>query len=121
MIVRTALVTSSTIATLVGAQNLAMLDAVRFQQDIQQAPDTVAAVTTTLTDTGAVVNGIQHAAPSVVIVRGSGQANSSSQSSTANTQILPPNPSQISSPQTVTVQQPTSIFRSFPQRGRSSR
>lgn len=130
LIVRTALATSSTIATLVGAQNLAMLDANRFQQEAALSPDEIAiAPTTTLTgapgETGAI---IQQAAPSIIILRTAGQAQSQSQSASsqsfsapASRNILPPNPVELAAPPPQIVTQSVAVFQSAPQRTRSSR
>lgn len=104
LIVRTALATSSTIATLVGAQSLVMLDAAQFQQD----------AALTAAETGAANNEVISAAPGITILRQSGQ-NTTTQSNSAatTTSIQPPNPVQITGP--TIVQQPFSF------RTRSSR
>lgn len=121
MIVRTALVTSTTIATLVGAQNLAMLDVAHSSQALAQSPDPVAMVVTP----SASSVGIQQTAPSIVILRSAGQGQSQPQSVAATSNIQPPNPVQLAAPQPQVIQQPAAVPQPIPQvvpqRSRSSR
>ena len=123
LLVRTALVTSTTIATLIGAQNFAMLDARDFQMDLTPSsePNDVVVVTPAVTRTPVQVERaapnitILHAAPSITILRQSGQI-TTAQGVVANvTGIQPPVPAQITAPDPVVVQQPV------PQRSRASR
>ena len=123
MLARTALVTSTTIATLVGAQNFAMLDARAFQAteaaNTPAAPEVVvvppdAVNTPVALERAAPSITILHAAPSITILRQSGQAVRVQPSAPSVTSIQPPAPSQIAAP-VVVVQQPV------PQPSRSSR
>ncbi|PJF43683.1 MAG: hypothetical protein CUN55_07805 [Phototrophicales bacterium] len=131
LLIRSALVTSTTIATLIGAQNLAVLDARNFQVDtsLSSKSNEVGVVIPSDMPTPVQIEQvapsvtIQHAAPSVIILRQSGQL-STSKPSVANvtsiqppvpSQIQPPVPSQINPPAPVVVQQPVQ------QRSRSSR
>lgn len=112
LLVRTALVTSSTIATLVGAQNLALLD-VR-----QITSDPIAAAEPTVIPTAAIVPvsegatvmqvtptiEIVHAAPSVTILRRAGQTGPIESVSVQPASIQPPAPVQVAPPQPVIVQ-----------------
>jgi hypothetical protein len=124
LLVRTALVTSTTIATLVGAQNFAMLDARSFQAatpDPVTQPNDIVVVTPVATRTPVFVERaapditILHAAPSITILRQSGQITMSQPVTASVTSIQPPAPSQITAPDPVVVQQPV------PQSSRSSR
>lgn len=117
LLVRTALVTSTTIATLVGAQNFAMLDARSFYtpEEIPSNEVVVVApltndVPTTILRTEPNIT-ILHRAPNITILRQSGEVNTAS----VATRIQPPAPSQIAAPAPVIVQQP------IPQRSRASR
>lgn len=123
LLVRTALVTSTTIATLVGAQTFAMLDARNFQIDTTPSsePNEVVVVTPSATRTPVQIEQaapditIVQAAPSIIILRRSGQINTSQPTVADVTSIQPPVPSQITAPDPVVIQQPV------PQRSRSSR
>lgn len=124
LLVRTALVTSTTIATLIGAQNFAMLDARNFQTEATPSnePNEVVVVTPVATRTPVPVERaapditIMNVAPSITILRQSGQANAVQPVAAANvTSIQPPAPAQIEAPSPVVVQQP------IPQRSQSSR
>src|SRR5687768_4670350 len=98
LLVRTALVTSTTIATLIGAQNLAMLDASQLQAT--QTPLTDNVVARSLNENNTPVPVIHAApevtilqvAPSIVILRQSGEV------AITLPAIQPPNPVQISAP-----------------------
>ncbi|MBW4437816.1 MAG: hypothetical protein KME04_11815 [Pleurocapsa minor GSE-CHR-MK-17-07R] len=134
LLIRSALVTTTTIATVFGAQNLAMLDARQILEltqtpapeaitlvplaDGTSAPATVAQQAPALT--------IQQAAPSIIILRQSGQASAASQpivsapaapSAPQSSQavIQPPAPQQLSAPAPVIMQQ------AVPQVSRSTR
>lgn len=124
LLVRTALVTSTTIATIVGAQNLAMLDASQFLATQTPITDNVVAFSPSETNTPvAVVRSapeltILQAAPSIIILRQSGEASAAPPvigSTITNNAIQPPIPAQITAPDPVIVQQP------IPQQSRSSR
>jgi hypothetical protein len=97
--VRTALVTSTTLATIVGAQALASLDAATFSSTPQAVVVPAGADSST-----------PAAAPNIVILRHAGQdsgaSNTDSQAnaSTINSQAIivqPPNPVQVTVPQPV--------------------
>lgn len=124
LLVRTALVTSTTVATIVGAQNLAMLDASRFLAT--QTPLTDNTVVLSPVETATPVGVIRaapeitilQAAPSIIILRQSGELSAAlpvTGGTNSNTTIQPPNPSQITAPNPLIVQQPV------PQQSRSSR
>ena len=124
LLVRTALVTSTTIATIVGAQNLAMLDANQFLTTETPETGNVIALSPSATVTPAEVvraapelTSLQ-AAPSIIILRQSGQVSRAlpvtGSTNTTNT-IQPPIPAQIAAPDPVIVQQPA------PQQSQSSR
>lgn len=118
LLVRTALVTSTTIATLVGAQNLAMLDARSFQaSDVAptETPNTVVVVTPEATRTPVTIERaapnltILQAAPSITILRQSGQLEAAQDASlqvASVPAIQPPSPSQIPAPDPVVIQPP---------------
>ncbi len=113
LLVRTALATSTTIATLVGAQNFAMLDSNSFQSLDNLPLDNVAVdANTPLTiDHVAPDITISHVAPTITVLRHSGQV-----ANTANTSsVQAPAPSQVRIPQPVVVRQPRA------QRSRSTR
>lgn len=129
LLVRSALVTSATIATFVGAQNLAMLDATRIEALFTPSPEpTVLNPLPEVTTPVPVLQAapdlvIQQAAPSIIILRRAGQsadaavslnpaANASGSSPVV---IQPPAPAEVAAPAPVIVQQP--VVRS----GRSSR
>ncbi|MBZ0301028.1 MAG: hypothetical protein K8J31_14870 [Anaerolineae bacterium] len=125
LLVRTALVTSSTIATLVGAQNLAMLDNTQFAQN-PTTPDTVLELSSEDLASDTAINNVApelaivRAAPSITIIRQSGQERTASL-------IQPPDPVAVATPQPVIVQpqpqvsapQPVIIQSSQPARSRS--
>ncbi len=134
MLIRTALVTSTTIATLVGAQNLAMLDSRQIeqlitptaQQVMTQSPASTSAAVPTLTQ--APTFEIDHVAPGITILRRPGQTGAVQSADTQVTDIQPPNPVQLAAPEPVVVQSqapaPVIIQRaanSVPSLSRSSR
>lgn len=127
LLVRTAFVTSTTIATLVGAQNLAMLDAKQFlPTETDSGQNTTALLTTntagpsSITSTAADTTIVQ-SAPSITILRQSGQQAVLSQTTlpavpkTNTTPVIQPPAAQVAAAQAVVVQQ------AAPQRTRSSR
>lgn len=114
LLVRSALVTSTTIATFVGAQNLAMLDKREFELLLTPSP-VVANMLTTEVSTPPVQSSpptlvIQQAAPSIIILRQSAQPGGGSQATPVfvprSASIQPPVPAAISAPAPVVVQQP---------------
>jgi hypothetical protein len=115
LLVRTALVTTSTITTLIGAQSLAMLD-------VSQTPAEAAAPVTVAHAAPGVA--IVQQAPGITILRQSGQADANRPDATGNTTVLPPAP-KIAAPQPSfsqpTVPQTFSFQRPIPQSSRSSR
>ncbi|MBZ0296692.1 MAG: hypothetical protein K8L99_29290 [Anaerolineae bacterium] len=115
LLVRTALATSTTIATLVGAQNFAMLDARLFQPTELTGQESAEAVTPASVTHSAPEISIIQTAPSVTVLRQSGQTNAAPSAGTTTTSIQPPAPSRITVPQPVVVQ------RTVRQRSRSSR
>lgn len=124
LLVRTSLVTSTTITTLIGAQNLAMLDVSQFKRAETPVTESTVALSPGETVTSAVMiqatptTTILQAAPSIIILRQSGeQSNVLPASSSVNntTTFQPPIPSQITVPNPVIIQQPV------PQRSQSSR
>lgn len=113
LFIRSALVTSSTIATLVGAQTLMLSDAGRYNTGAATevaSPATpsnlVTSNTTSMAQDSNSESGItiHHAAPNIVVL---GQANTGSSTSqiSNNQAIQPPNPVQIAPPAPVIVQQ----------------
>lgn len=123
LLVRSALVTGTTIATLVGTSNLAMLDARALQATltpIATANEVALTTATSLQQADAsIINAapeitIQHAAPTITILR---QAGSSQQIASANnTVIQPPQPAEIAAPDPIVMSQPsTSVQPSAPQ------
>ncbi|MFN8528888.1 MAG: hypothetical protein U0670_09780 [Anaerolineae bacterium] len=113
LLVRSALVTSATIATFVGAQNLAMLDATQLEAVFTPSPS--AAVVNPLpeiTTPVAIVNAapglvIQQSAPSIIILRRAGQSTGAvNNGSSASVGFQPPAPAEIAAPAPVIVQQP---------------
>lgn len=119
LFVRSALVTSTTIATFVGAQNLAMLDATRLETMLTPSPEV--AIVTRLPETTMPVPVeraapnlvIQQAAPSIIILRHAGQPSEVAVSGSATVNrggdavvIQPPAPAEIAAPAPVIVQQP---------------
>lgn len=124
LLVRTALVTSTTIATIVGAQNLAMLDASQFLATQTPAIENVAVLSPIETTTPVAVIQtapeitILQAAPRIIILRQPGRVSTAlpvTGSINTNNAIQPPIPARIVAPNPVIVQQPV------PQRSRSSR
>jgi hypothetical protein len=122
LLVRTALVTSTTIATIVGAQNLAMLDANQFLARLTPATvDGMAFSPNTMPTPVEIVQAapeitILQAAPSIIILRQSGEVSAALPvTGSTNNSIQPPIPAQITAPDPVIVQQPV------PQQSRSSR
>lgn len=115
LLVRTALVTGSTVATLFGAQTLALMDAQTFSEIL--TPEAVANPAEMvaqqdiieISPTTQVV--IQRAAPSVTILRRPGTTRTTDaqaaapQSSTAGMAIQPPSPVVLAAPAPVIVQQ----------------
>jgi hypothetical protein len=116
LLVRSALVTSTTIATFVGAQNLAMLDATRLEAMFTPSPEATLVnplpeITTPVPVVPAAPSlTIQQAAPSIVILRHAGEAafhaNPEVNPDGSTVVIQPPIPSEISAPIPVIVQQP---------------
>jgi hypothetical protein len=112
LLVRTALVTSSTIATLVGAQNLALLDIRQNEQILTPTtePDQVLLLTPVPsigTATSVLVTPfveITHAAPSITILRRAGQSGPIQPASDQPASIQPPAPVQLAAPDPVIVQ-----------------
>lgn len=124
LLVRTALVTSTTIATIVGAQNLAMLDANQFlatatpstADGIAFSPNTMP-TPVEIVQTAPEITILQ-AAPGIIILRQSGEVSAAASvtgSPNSSTPIQPPIAAQIAAPDPVIVQQPV------PQRSQSSR
>lgn len=123
LLIRSAMVTGTTIATLVGTSNLAMLDARALQATLtpsdtandaalitESAPQSV---DTDIFNTSPTIT-ISHTAPSITILRQSG---SSQQIASANnTVIQPPQPAEIAPPDPIVMSQPsTSVQPSAPQ------
>jgi len=119
LLIRTAIVTTSTAATLFGAQNLAMLDSKDLQLTPTPSASTTMAVVESPTVAPQISQGlanitIQQSAPSVTILRHSPQPNTTTASISNTTTsvnrssgvIQPPAPSQVSAPQPVIIQQP---------------
>lgn len=109
LLVRSALVTSATIATLVGAQNLAMLDETRLEGLFTPSPDVVNPLPDDAT-TAPVIQAapdlvIQQAAPSIIILRRAGQSGGAAVSANP-VAIQPPAPAEVAAPAPVIVQQP---------------
>lgn len=122
LLVRSALVTSTTIATFVGAQNLAMLDTQQVALLLTPSPAVVNVLKATEATPPQPIRSsaptlvIQQAAPSIIVLRQSAQPGSSRQPTPisvpaplilqqpASTQ--PPAPSVISAPAPVIIQQP---------------
>lgn len=120
LLVRSALVTSATIATFVGAQNLAMLDATRLEAIFTPSPEPVIVnplleITTPIPVAHAAPDlVIQQAAPSIIILRRSGQVGESavnanqvaSSGGSSAVVIQPPAPAEVAAPAPVIIQQP---------------
>lgn len=112
LLVRTALITSSTIATLIGAQNLALLDTRQIEQVLAPTtePTAMPPVTPGLINqpeaTAHVLPTIEiaHAAPSITILRQPGQAGPIQPVSAGRTAIQPPKPVQLAAPPPIVVQ-----------------
>ncbi|MBK8032762.1 MAG: hypothetical protein IPO91_23190 [Chloroflexi bacterium] len=114
LLVRSALVTSATIATFVGAQNLAMLDATRLEALFTPSPE--AAIVNPLPEVTTpvpVVRAapdlvIQQAAPSIIILRRAGQSGEAAANPVASSPVViqPPAPAEVAAPAPVIVQQP---------------
>ncbi|MBZ0303419.1 MAG: hypothetical protein K8J31_26995 [Anaerolineae bacterium] len=110
LLVRSALVTSSTIATLIGAQNLALLDTRQNEPILTPTTEPTAAPPPESTpEAEAVVPAaptleIIHAAPSVTILRRAGQTGAIQPVSVRPASIQPPNPVQLAAPAPVIVQ-----------------
>ncbi|MBK8024531.1 MAG: hypothetical protein IPK19_24660 [Chloroflexi bacterium] len=123
LLIRTALATGVTVATLIGAQNLALLDRARFDSTgvptgnpelilvpRNTEPVNVVAVPAT--------SAIRNVAPNLVILRQPGIASASNtavpsaqmQSAQTTGSILPPNPIALSAPDPVIVQQPGQVI-----------
>lgn len=124
LLVRTALVTSTTIATIVGAQNLAMLDANQFLTTETLVTGNLIALSPNTTPTpvelvrSAPELTILQASPSIIILRQSGEVSAAlpvTGNTSINNAIQPPSPAQITAPDPVIVQQ------LVPQQSRSSR
>jgi hypothetical protein len=141
LIVRTALVTSSTFATIIGAQSLATLDAQQFGQTVQDTQINLAADSVLPPDSVVVARvapnivGIR-VAPNITILRQPDSASATvNASSGTNANIQPPVPEQIIASQAiiqeqvivppatgqVAVPQPNIIQQPFVPRSRSSR
>lgn len=116
LMVRTALVTGATVASLMGAQSLALMDkAALAAAEFTPSPE-VAAASPILNETPIAAKTapnitIQRAAPSVIILRHPGQPAPSTGKTSArpapkNTVIQPPVPAQISAHDPVIVSQP---------------
>lgn len=120
LLVRSALVTSATIATFVGAQNLAMLDATRLEALFTPSPEPIIVspvpeVTTPVPVLQAAPDLlIQQAAPSIIILRRAGQSGDAAVSAnpavnpggSSAVVIQPPAPAEVAAPAPVIVQQP---------------
>ena len=114
LLVRSALVTSATIATFVGAQNLAMLDATRLEALFTPSPE--AAIVNPLPEVTTpvpVVRAapdlvIQQAPPSIIILRRAGQSGEAPANPVASSPVViqPPAPAEVAAPAPVIVQQP---------------
>jgi hypothetical protein len=105
LLVRAALVTSSTIATLVGAQNLALLDTRQIESEplVVVEPTETAPAPPLPTSTPPVVE-IVHAAPSVTILRRAGESGPIQPPAAQSSVIQPPPPVQVAQPAPVIVQ-----------------
>ncbi len=133
LLVRSALVTSTTIATFVGAQNLAMLDtrlisltATPFAESAAEVPalvvptSEVMASVTSMPQAVAPTLMIQKAAPSIIVLRQSQQQAaspivSSHSPAQGNAMVIqPPVPAQMAAPAPVIVQQQSSPQMSAP-------
>jgi hypothetical protein len=111
LLVRSAMATSATIATFVGAQNLAMLDTRMIALTLTpSAESAVVSPAAAMPQTAAPTLLIQKSAPSVIVLRQPQTTNQmvSYQSSAQGNvmAIQPPVPAQMSAPSPVIVQQP---------------
>lgn len=144
LIIRSAVVTSTTIATLVGAQNFAILDA-RSLEPALDATNTIVTVdpnsatigdpnSATIGDPNAITRSaptldIIAVAPSITVLRQSGTLQNNAVATTHTSQpvasiannIQPPMPAQISAPQPVIVQQANVVQQVAVPRTRSTR
>jgi hypothetical protein len=119
LIVRTALVTSSTFATIIGAQSLATLDAQQFQnmQDTQinlVSDGVLPSDSVVVARVAPNIVGIR-VAPNVTILRQPGAVSAPAPSGT-NTSILPPVPEQLAAPEPIIQEQivvPPSVSEPF--------
>jgi hypothetical protein len=106
--VRLSLVTGSTLATIIGAQNLAAIDkSVTATPDpAVTSPELQPALTAAPPDISSVTSSANaaHVAPSITILRRPGQAGANT---TSNVAIQPPDPIQITAPDPVIVQAPS--------------
>ncbi|PJF28861.1 MAG: hypothetical protein CUN52_11310 [Phototrophicales bacterium] len=121
LLIRSMVITTSTVATILGAQNLALLDAQSFQS--MNTPVAIPLETTTaptLTDMGDVQSPIiRQSTPHIVILRNAGSTSADATSTRgqqpSSSVIMPPVPSQVIEQQPIIYQQPV------PQVSRSSR
>lgn len=119
--VRMSLVTGSTLATIIGAQSLALFDAQAFStqltpdaanvasQTVNNTVDAAPAIAPTLfitTHPTTTTDNPLPAAPNITILRHSGQTTPITAPTTASAQIAPPAPVQIAPPAPVVVQAP---------------
>ena len=123
LLVRTALATGVTLATLIGAQNLAMLDQRRFALSQTPAgnpelillppPDQSGDVVGLVSDQSSGSSEIQHVTPNLVILRQPGVINAATTPSAnipSNGAILPPQPVELAAPPPVIVEQPGEVI-----------
>jgi hypothetical protein len=120
LLVRTALVTSSTIATLIGAQDLALLDRRQIEQALTPTTEPTIPVAPATSIPAAIE--ITHAAPSVTILRRPGQTGPVQPPPAQAALIQPPAPVQLAPPDPVIVQgeAPPPIIIQQPSGGGSS-
>lgn len=123
LLIRSAMVTGTTIATLVGTSNLAMLDARALQATLtpsntanEVALITEAAPQSADTDIMNTAPGITilHTAPSITVLR---QSSTTQQVASANNSVIqPPVPAEIAPPDPIIQSQPnTTVQQSAPQ------
>ena len=108
LLVRTALVTGATVATLIGAQSLSMLDASGLESEAAAGSPSVEKVTTTGEVIAAPQGETRHAAPSVIVLRRPGQPMGAAGAGSGSITIQPPNPVQLRNPDPVIMTQPSS-------------
>ncbi|MBL8132886.1 MAG: hypothetical protein JNL42_13585 [Anaerolineae bacterium] len=120
LLVRTALATGVTVATLIGAQNLAIMDSARFaaatptgDTQLILVPRTQQNVLTN--DTLQQPTVVRNVAPNLVILRQSGSGSAAPVASPTAGQLVsggitPPNPVALSAPDPVLVQQPGQVI-----------